>query len=138
MSSQKFTLLLSLVPSFNFLVCTYYYYCYCYFFSFSLFGQFFIFIMSVKFNIIVVLYNHITNIVFFSLLSFILLCVDFKRNRFNFDNAALNTRRYSMPQIKAKTNLEALKVSMIELNRFLRFLLIYFTLIFRKITYIKA
>lgn len=33
------------------------------------------------------------------------------RNRFNFDNAAFSSRRFCMPQIKAKTNLEALKVS---------------------------
>lgn len=30
-------------------------------------------------------------------------------NRFNFDNAAFSSRRFCMPQIKAKTNLEALK-----------------------------
>ncbi|XP_031619571.1 DDB1- and CUL4-associated factor 11 [Contarinia nasturtii] len=30
-------------------------------------------------------------------------------NRFNFDNSAFNSRRFCMPQIKAKTNLEALK-----------------------------
>lgn len=33
------------------------------------------------------------------------------RNRFNFDNAAFNSRRFCMPQIKAKTNLDALKVT---------------------------
>lgn len=32
------------------------------------------------------------------------------RNRFNFDNA-VHSRRFVMPQIKAKTNLDALKVS---------------------------